>query len=113
MTWLYWTIAILFGLLLAVLTYRKDKHKDIPVKWLPAALRFFIGSMTALLLLAPAFPGMSNSAERPQIIWLQDISTSVQQSLGQYAGTFRTTEQKVIDQLSAKYTVSVYGIFCG
>lgn len=109
MTWLYWTIAILFGLLLAVLTYRKDKHKDIPVKWLPATLRFFIGSMTALLLLAPAFPGLSNSEERPHIIWLQDVSSSTQQSLGQYAGSFKQKEKKVIEQLSAKYTVNTYG----
>lgn len=109
MTWLYWTIAILFGLLLAVLTYRKDKNKDIPVKWLPAALRFLTGSLTALLLLAPAFPGMSHREERPHIIWLQDVSSSTQQSLGQYAATFRSKEKKVLEKLSQKYTVTTYG----
>ncbi len=109
MTWLYWTIAIIFGILLAFLVYRKDKQKQVPLKWLPALLRFFLGSLTALLLLAPVFSGISHEEEKPTIIWLQDISTSSKQSLGGFEAKYKEQQAALLEQLKKKYTVQQFG----
>lgn len=109
MTWLYWTLSLLFGLLLAFLVYRKDKQKDIPVKWLPALLRFLTGTLTALLLLAPAFPGLSNSEEKPTLIWLQDVSTSTKNALSQYQDKYQATQKTTLEKLAKDYTIQTIG----
>lgn len=109
MTWLYWTIAILFGILLAFLVYRKDKQKQAPLRWLPALLRFFLGSLTALLLLAPVFSGLSHEEEKPTIIWLQDISTSSKQSLGGFETKYKTQQAQLLQQLKQRYKVQQFG----
>ncbi|OJV54742.1 MAG: hypothetical protein BGO31_07180 [Bacteroidetes bacterium 43-16] len=109
MTWLYWTISIIFGILLAFLVYRKDKQKQAPFKWLPAVLRFFTGSLTALLLLAPVFSGLSHEEEQPTIIWLQDISTSSKQSLGGFEKKYKEQQEQVLRQLKQQYNVREFG----
>ncbi len=109
MTWLYWTIAIIFGILLAFLVYRKDKHKQVPLRWLPALLRFFLGSLTALLLLAPVFSGLTHEEEKPTLIWLQDISTSSKQSLGGFEAKYKTQQATLLEKLKQQYTVQQFG----
>lgn len=109
MTWIYWTISILFGVVLAYLVHKKDKQKQVPVKWLPALLRALTGTLVALLLLAPVFSGLSNEEERPTILWLQDISTSTANSLGGFRSKYQEQQQEVLSQLKKKYEVRTYG----
>src|ERR1700748_3517924 len=79
---LYWLLCIIIGGVPAWLLFLNDRKKNIPVKWLPALLRFFTFFLTAALLLAPAFPTTKTNEEKPVLIWLQDNSTSMRTSLG-------------------------------
>ncbi|RQO31277.1 hypothetical protein DBR32_04730 [Taibaiella sp. KBW10] len=94
---------------MAFLVYRKDKQKDVPVKWLPALLRFIAGSLTAGLLLAPAFSGLNNTEEKPTIIWLQDVSTSTKNALSQYQEKYQATQKATLAQLNKNYQVQIIG----
>lgn len=109
MTWIYWTVSILFGTVLAYLVYKKDKRKQIPVKWLPALLRALTGTLVALLLLAPVLSGSNNEEEKPMLIWLQDVSTSTESSLGGFRSKYQEQEQQVLSQLRKKYDVRTFG----
>lgn len=109
MTWIYWTLSILFGITLAYLVYRKDKQKKIPVKWLPALLRAITGTLAALLLLAPAFSGLYKEEEKPTLIWLQDVSTSTTNSLGGFQSKYKEQEANVLAKLKKDYHVQTFG----
>ncbi|HRP88564.1 MAG TPA: hypothetical protein PKX92_00860 [Edaphocola sp.] len=106
---LFISLAFLIGIGLFFLTYQKDKKKEAPIKWLPALLRGFLAFLTALLLLAPIFSGLSKEEEKPNIVWLQDISTSTQTSLGNFKNKYQQEQEILLKKLKEKYTVSIYG----
>jgi hypothetical protein len=102
-------ISILLGAALAFIAYRKDKKSSAPVKWLPAALRGIVGALAVFILLAPLFNGLSKEEEKPQIVLLQDVSSSTQTSLGAFTDKYRQKQEKLIEQLKEKYNVTIYG----
>jgi hypothetical protein len=102
---IYWLLCILIGLLPAVLIYRSDRRKNLPVKWLPALLRFFTCFLTAALLLAPAFPSTKTEEEKPLLIWLQDNSSSMRHALGKDSAAYRNKVNQLWDQWKDDYTL--------
>jgi len=105
MNLIYWLLCLLIGLIPAVLLYRSDRRKNIPVKWLPALLRFFTCFFTAALLLAPAFPTTHMEEEKPLLLWLQDNSTSMREALGKDSAAYRDKVQKLEAGWQKDYTV--------
>jgi hypothetical protein len=105
MNFIYWLLCLLIGLLPAWLVYRNDRKKNIPVKWLPALLRFATFFLTAALLLAPAFPTQKTEEEKPLLIWLQDNSSSINKALGNNAPAYRTKVNDLWEKWKEEYTV--------
>ncbi len=105
MNFIYWLLCILIGLLPAVLVYLKDRRKNIPVKWLPAALRFLTCFFTAALLLAPAFPTSRSEEEKPLLLWLQDNSSSMKRALGKDSVAYQGKVNQLKERWKQDYTV--------
>jgi len=103
MTFLYWFLCFLIGLLPAWLVYRSDKKKNIQVKWLPALLRFIVCFFTAALLLAPAFPTTKTEEEKPLVLWLQDNSTSIKGALGKDSADYKKKVAAIWDKWKDDY----------
>ncbi|HTO15968.1 MAG TPA: hypothetical protein VLZ83_09360 [Edaphocola sp.] len=103
------SVALLVGIVLFLIIYKKDKTKDAPVKWLPALLRGLLGFLTALLLLAPVFSGLSKEEELPTIIWLQDVSTSTPNALSGYQKKYQEEQKSIIEKLKKNHKVMSYG----
>jgi hypothetical protein len=89
----------------AYLVSRHDRKKNIPVKWLPALLRFLTFFSTAALLLAPAFSFKRNETEKPVMLWLQDKSTSFAYALGKDTSDYHNKVQHLLKQWEGDYTV--------
>ncbi len=106
---LYWMLCVLIGIVPAYLVYRKDRNKDIPARWLPAALRFLTFFGTAALLLAPAFSLKKNEVEKPLLIWLQDESTSFAGALRNDTQQYRQKVDHLLNDLGKDYTVVSLG----
>ncbi|RYZ25126.1 MAG: VWA domain-containing protein, partial [Sphingobacteriales bacterium] len=102
---IYWLLCVLIGLTPAVLVYRSDRKKNIPVKWLPAILRFVTCFLTAALLLAPAFPSTKTEEEKPVLLWLQDNSSSMNKALGKDSAAYRAKVKALWDQWKDDYTL--------
>lgn len=102
---LYWLLCVLIGLIPALLLYRSDRRRDMPVRWLPSLLRFFTCMLTAALLLAPAFPSVRTEEEKPLLIWLQDNSSSMRRSLGADTAAYRQRSKQLLDKWQDRYTV--------
>lgn len=105
MDFLYWLLCILIGLIPAWLVFRSDRKKNIPVKWLPALLRFLTFSLTAALLLAPAFSTTKTEEEKPVLIWLQDNSASMKTALGKDSVAYLQKSKALWDAWKDNYTV--------
>lgn len=105
MNFIYWLLCILIGLLPAVLVYLKDRRKNIPIKWLPAALRFLTCFFTAALLLAPAFPTSRSEEEKPLLLWLQDNSSSMKRALGKDSIAYLEKANKLKERWRQDYTL--------
>jgi len=105
MVFLYWLICFAIGVIPALLVFGKDRKKDIPVKWLPALLRFFAFFITAALLLAPAFSFKKHETEKPLLIWLQDKSLSIASALGKDSIAYRDRVLRLTDRWRKDYTV--------
>ncbi|WP_162903317.1 vWA domain-containing protein [Taibaiella koreensis] len=105
MNLIYWLLCLLIGLIPAVLLYRSDRRKNIPVKWLPALLRFLTCFFTAALLLAPAFPTTHTEEEKPLLLWLQDNSSSMRAALGKDSVAYREKMQRLEAGWRKDYTV--------
>lgn len=103
MNLVYWLLCLLIGLIPAWLVFRKDRTKEIPIKWLPALLRGLTISMAAALLLAPAFSRQKTEEEKPLIIWLQDNSSSMQRSLGNRAADYQAKADQLKKSLDKGY----------
>lgn len=103
MTFFYWIICFIIGLIPAWLLYRKDKTRPLPIKWLPAGLRFITFFLTAVLLLAPAFPRHQTIEEKPLILWLQDGSSSMKTALGKDSTLFREKATTIFDHQDKRY----------
>jgi len=102
---LYWVLCVLIGLLPAVLVYRRDRKRNVPLQWLPALLRFFTCFLTAALLLAPALPATRTEEEKPLLIWLQDNSASMRTALGKDSAAYRNEARQLWDQWKDDYTL--------
>lgn len=113
MTFLYWLLCLLIGLLPAYLVFRNDRKKNIPVKWLPALLRFFTCFLTAALLLAPAFPSTKTEEEKPLLLWLQDNSTSIKTALGKDSVNYQKKVNALWNKWKDDYTLITIGFGAG
>lgn len=109
MTWIYWLICFTVGIVPAWLLYRKDRTRQIPVKFLPALLRFSAIFLTAALLLAPAFPSTVKTEQKPLLIWLQDNSLSMNRSLEADSTLLRARTESLYARLSKRYDVRPFG----
>lgn len=105
MNLIYWLLCLLIGLVPALLLYRSDRRKNIPVRWLPALLRFFTCFFTAALLLAPAFPSTRTEEEKPLLLWLNDNSSSMRQALGKDTAAYRDKLRQLEAKWRKDYTV--------
>ena len=105
MTIFYWIICFIIGLVPAWLLYRKDRTRPVPVKWLPAVLRFLTFFLTAVLLLAPAFPRHQTVEEKPVILWLQDASSSMKTALGKDSTLFREKTNEILNHQDKHYRI--------
>lgn len=106
MTWFYWFLCFLIGAIPAFLVFKKDRRRNIPVKWLPALLRFLAFFFTAALLLAPAFPKHRTTEEKPILIWLQDNSLSIKYALGKDSILYRKKTEYLWKRWKQKYQVA-------
>lgn len=102
---LYWLLCIIIGGVPAWLLFRNDRKKNVPVKWLPALLRFLTFFLTAALLLAPAFPTTKTNEEKPVLLWLQDNSTSIKTSLGKDSVEYNRKAKALRESWKEHYTV--------
>lgn len=105
MDFLYWLLCILIGLVPAILLFRSDRQKNIPIKWLPSLLRFLTFFATAALLLAPAFPTTKTEEEKPVLLWLQDNSLSMTHALGKDSTLYIKKAKALIANWEKDYTV--------
>lgn len=105
MDFLYWLLCILIGLIPAWLVFRSDRKKHIPLRWLPALLRFLTFSLTAALLLAPAFSTTKTEEEKPVLIWLQDNSASMKTALGKDSLAYLQKSKALWDAWKDNYKV--------
>ncbi len=105
MNFIYWLLCVLIGLLPAALVYFKDRRKNIPIRWLPALLRFLTCFLTAALLLAPAFPSTKTEEEKPLLLWLQDNSSSMRRALGKDTAAYKEKVNRLEDRWKQDYTV--------
>lgn len=99
----------MIGLIPAWMLYRKDRLRQIPVKFLPALLRFLAVFLTAALLLAPAFPDTVRQEQKPLLIWLQDNSLSMNRSLGADSVRLRRQTEALQNRLRQKYQLLSFG----
>ncbi len=109
MNFIYWLLCFVIGLLPACFIFIRDRKKNIPVKWLPALLRFFTCFLTAALLLAPAFPVQHTEEEKPLLLWLQDNSSSMRRSLGKDSTGYRKQAEALRDRWQKDYQVVTLG----
>jgi hypothetical protein len=109
MNFIYWLLCIIIGLLPACFIFIRDRKKNIPVKWLPALLRFFTCFLTAALLLAPAFPMQQTEEEKPLLLWLQDNSASMRTALGKDSTGYRKKTEELKARWQKDYHVVAVG----
>lgn len=109
MSVLYWFLCFVIGLIPAYFVFRADKKRILPVKWLPAALRFLTFFLTAALLLAPAFRHQKLVEEKPVVLWLQDESASMKSALKQDSSSFKTKTQNIWNTKNPKFNIVPLG----
>lgn len=100
---IYWVLCMVIGAGLAVWVWRRDRQSSHTFRWLPALLRGLSGFLIAALLLAPVLSFISNTTQKPLIIWLQDNSSSVAEGLGDAKEQFLVQKQALKDQLDDDY----------
>ncbi|HET8574456.1 MAG TPA: hypothetical protein VFL76_11385 [Edaphocola sp.] len=61
--------------------------------------------MTAVLLLAPAFPRHQTVEEKPVVLWLQDGSSSMKMALGKDSVLFREKTEAIFDHKDKHYKI--------
>ena len=81
----------------------------MPLRWLPAFLRFLLFFSTAALLLAPAFSFKKNEVEKPLLIWLQDASSSFAGALQNDTQQYRQKAEQLLKNWEKDYTVKTIG----
>jgi len=81
----------------------------MPLRWLPAGLRFLLFFCTAALLLAPAFTFKKNEVEKPLLIWLQDASSSFAEALQNDTQQYRQKAEGLLKDWEKDYTVRTIG----
>lgn len=104
-----WLICFLIAIVPAAYVYYKDRKKNIPVKWLPALLRFFVFFTVAILLFAPPLVNNTTEEEAPLIVILQDESQSMQNALGKDSAKYQSILQNIIKDLQGEYEVAQIG----
>lgn len=109
MQWLYWIIAVLVATAAAWWVYRADKQRNIAQPWLTALLRGIVVLLTLLLILAPIISITRNEVQKPVIVLLQDNSRSIAEALNKDADNYHKNAQQLIEHLSAKYKVVLWG----
>lgn len=109
MTIIYWILCVVIGLIPAYFVYRKDRLRTFPVKWLPAFFRFLTFSLTAALLLAPAFSHHRTVEEKPVVLWLQDASSSMNNALKRDSSLFRSKAEKIWQDKNQKFDIIPLG----
>lgn len=108
MTLLYWLLCLLIGFIPAYFIYRKDKKQNIPIRWLPAALRFLSFFLISCLLLIPSFFQQKNREEKPIIVWLQDNSISMSHALKGDSAIFKKNVEGILDDWKKDYQVDAW-----
>lgn len=100
---LFWALCVLIGLNLGFWVWRKDKRIKQYGNWVPAVLRSIAGTLIAALLFAPLLSYITNTTQKPLIVWLQDNSSSMEYGLGPAINTFKEKKQKIIKELNKDY----------
>jgi hypothetical protein len=104
---------LLAGSAYAFVLYRKDKKFSESSPWIirsMAAFRFLSVTILSFLLLSPLLKTVNREVEKPVIIVAQDNSQSLLMNKDStfYRMEYKQKLQKLIDQLSGKYTVYTY-----
>ncbi len=100
---LYWLLCLLIALIPTYFIYKKDKKKNIPIKWLPAFLRFLTIFLTLVLLLLPAIKKTQTIEEKPVVVWLQDQSESITKALTGKDSSYINLVEQLWNQWESDY----------
>ncbi|MCW3072761.1 MAG: hypothetical protein JWO44_2651 [Bacteroidetes bacterium] len=104
---------LIAGFAYAFILYRKDKKFSESSVWIirsMAAFRFLAVTILSFLLLSPLLKTVNREVEKPVIIVAQDNSQSLLMNKDSafYRTEYKQKLQKLIDELSGKYTVFTY-----
>ncbi len=110
---MYWLICFLIAIIPAAYVFYKDKNKNIPVKWLPALLRFLLIFTVSILLFVPPFVTNKTEEEKPLVVILQDESQSLQKALDKDTTQYRSAIQDLKKDLQSEYEVVQLGFGSG
>ena len=107
---------LLLGAAYAAVLYYRDRaidestHQSRLFKWGMAAFRFLAVTMLAVLLLSPFIRYRNTKTYKPIVAILQDNSESIRNSFkGADSAAYFKKMQQVIEKLSSKYDVAMYG----
>ncbi|SVD58956.1 uncharacterized protein METZ01_LOCUS411810, partial [marine metagenome] len=110
--WLF-PLCLLLGGLYALLLYWKESRFDDAnpaMRWFLMAIRFFLVSFLAFLLMAPLIRTLFREVEKPVIVIAQDNSESVLigNDSSYYKNEYKEDMGRLIEGLGKKFDIKTY-----
>ncbi|MBS1782931.1 MAG: VWA domain-containing protein [Bacteroidetes bacterium] len=113
MTVFFWIIICIISIALGLWTYWADRQRATPYPWLTAALRTITVFLTAALLIAPLLHQNKQNTIKPIVLFLQDNSQSITNTLGKDTTQYRLQAEQLLSKLSRDYQVVRWGFGAG
>ncbi|MBS1774829.1 MAG: VWA domain-containing protein [Bacteroidetes bacterium] len=105
----FWIIICIVSVAFGLWTYRVDRQRSTPFPWLTATLRTITVFLTAALLIAPLLHLNKQNTIKPIVLFLQDNSQSIANTLNKDTTQYRTQAEQLLSKLSRDYQIVRWG----
>lgn len=110
MLFLYFFIALIVSAAAAVLVYRADKKRGVPIPLVTALLRAMVIFLTLILIISPKIKKRNVEEQKPIVLLLQDNSSSIKKALGNNALTYQKKLLELQNKIAESYRLVSYNL---
>jgi hypothetical protein len=110
MLFLYFFIALIVSAAAAVLVYRADKKRGVPIPLVTALLRAMVIFLTLILIISPKIKKRNVEEQKPIVLLLQDNSSSIKKALGNDAVNYQKKLLELQNKIAESYRLVSYNL---
>jgi hypothetical protein len=111
MLFLYFFIALIVSAAAAVLVYRADKKRGVPIPLVTALLRAMVIFLTLILIISPKIKKRNVEEQKPIVLLLQDNSSSIKKALGNDAVNYQKKLLELQNKIAESYRLVSYNLY--